>query len=89
MADMRGIALVIAASGSAIAAVITAMRTKKTVEVAEQALEKIDQVRTEFNGHMEKFLAVKDELTETRVEGSYKQGQFDQARFDKENTSTR
>jgi hypothetical protein len=98
LTDMQGIALVITATGSAIAAVLSAQAKASSVKAAaaaensqassEKAVAKIENVRVEFNGHMEKFLAVKDELTETRVEGSYKQGQFDQRAHDENSTST-
>jgi hypothetical protein len=91
VSDLQGIALVIAATGGAVAAVVSALGatwSKKSQDASEKALAKIENVRVEFNGHMEKFMAVKDELTETRVQGSYKQGQFDQRAHDENSTST-
>ena len=38
----------------------------------------VTKVGVEINGRMSQFLATKDELTERRVEGSYKQGVADQ-----------
>jgi hypothetical protein len=96
ISDMQGIALVVAAVGSAVSAVLSA-RGKVAADAArasaeaakitgEAALLSIKSVKVEFNGKMEKFMAVKDELADVRVEGSYKQGRFDQKQSDESST---
>jgi hypothetical protein len=99
LTDMQGIALVITAVGSAVSSILSAQAkrsSEKAAEAAEKsqvnsraALSSIKEVQIEFNGHMEKFLAVKDELTEVRVDGSYKQGLLDQKEKDGNSTSTK
>ena len=72
--DLQGVALVITASASLIAAVAGA----RAATLSARNGDSIKKVGVDINGRMSQFLATKDELTERRVEGSYKQGVADQ-----------
>jgi hypothetical protein len=76
--DLQGLALVIAACGSCIAAVGGAVAAIWSVKSQRS----IAKVGTDINGHMTAFLAAKDQLTEARVSGSFKAGELAQKERD-------